>query len=87
MSTSEIIKKQTNKYIDQLKEIVELTDYNINVTIEPKKDINFKPTGFVDSETIKSFRSKGTEYESFSVARKTNGEAYYYRGKLTSTVK
>ena len=84
MSTSETIKTQADIFVSQLEKIAELTDYNINLSIEPKKDKNFKPTGFMDSETIRSFRSEGTEYKNFSVARKTNGDAYYYRGKLTS---
>lgn len=87
MSTSETIKTQADIFVSQLEKIAELTDYNINLSIEPKKDKNFKPTGFMDSETIRSFRSEGTEYKNFSVARKTNGDAYYYRGKLTTTVK
>lgn len=88
MNTPELIKKQTYKYINQLKKIDELTDYNVNITIEPKKEnINFKPTGYVSSNSLKKFKSKETENEGFLTARKTNGHGYYYRGKLTLTVK
>lgn len=86
MNISEVIKKQTNEYVDQLKEIDELTDYNVNITIEPKEE-NFKPTGYVNSSSLKNFKLKETEKERFLIARKANGHEYYYRGKLTSTVK
>lgn len=88
MNTPELIKKQTYKYINQLKEIDELTDYNVNITIEPKEEnTNLKPTGYVSSNSLKKVQQKETKNESFLIARKINGRGYYYRGKLTLTVK
>ena len=81
------IKQITKDYIGRISNIPELNGYDVTLKIEPKQDPNYRSTGSVDWDTFKSWETKGTEDESFSVIRKSNGNGYYYRGKLTSTVR
>lgn len=87
MTTAEIIEQKTKNFVDHICGITNLNGYNVRLSIEPKEDPNFKPTGEVDLETIRSWKTTETDSDRFTTVRKTNGNGYYYRGKLTTTVK
>ena len=78
------IERLTNQYIDNLKTIKSLNDYEVILNIEPLKKLQTEEiSGFINPKDF----SKNKEGQEFIMLRQPNGYLYNYRGKLTTTVK
>ncbi len=77
-------KQLTEEYIDNLKEIESLRNYEVIINIEPLEKYQIEGiSGFIEPKNS----SKNEEVQEFIMIRQPNGYLYNYRGKLTMTVK